>query len=86
MKTVTLYPQRPVLGTLLCFTALLGLLAVGCSKKASSGTDAAASTTPAPAAPGTPVAGGRPAPSNPNPNAAANAAAFEAARKKAEGK
>lgn len=65
--------------------ALSLLLATGCGKKTSQEAGTASGTTTAPAAAAV-TAGGQPVPGNPNPNAAANAAAFEAARKKAEGR
>lgn len=70
-----------------CAGAALGSIIIGgCGDKAS---DTATDAAPAPAtvaSPGSVTPAGQPVPGNPNPNAASNAAAFEAARKKAEGK
>ncbi len=63
-------------------TCLLTL--AGCNTAAEDETATGTATTSAPAAPAN--VSGQAAPGNPNPNAASNAAAFEAARKKAEGK
>ena len=62
------------------------LMAAGCNTtKTDAGTPGG--TMPAPVASSASVTTSTaPVPGNPNPNAAANAAAFEAARKKAEGK
>lgn len=63
-------------------------LATGCAEKTDGGAGTPGAPTPAPVAarPASVSAGERPVPGNPNPDAAANAAAFEAARKKAEGR
>ncbi|MBC8141508.1 MAG: hypothetical protein H7Y38_08715 [Armatimonadetes bacterium] len=69
--------------------AALCLTTIGCGDTVTpeAGGTGAATTAPATvASPGSVTPAGQVVPGNPNSNAAANAAAYEAARKKAEGK
>lgn len=81
-------PRLRVWVLMLCAIAPLSLLlTTGCGEKTNEAAGSSTGAAPAPSASSASVsAGGRPVPGNPKPDAAAGAAAFEAARKKAEGK